>query len=192
MIVSLYDWKKFMTNPMAMAMNEDPINWSNIHAYSQGKYIASTFTEQKIGKDQKSQNISSMIFRQIGSFATQEIKSKVTDEIANYLDVAFEDICTADIACDLIVIVFEILKHFFVADDFGQNTPSSSAGLQAATFERMGLGGNIETVYVQLYDPYNFQNVNFFEYDNCTGQSLNFAAHNYTMDATTNTLTELD
>jgi hypothetical protein len=102
----------------------------------------------------------------------------------------FADACTADIACDLVIIVFDILKHFFIADDFAQNTPSSQAGQAAANFGHVGLGGNIETVYVQLYDPYNFQNVNYFEQDDCTGQSMNFAAHNYTIDATTATLTE--
>jgi|LakMenE01Jun11ns_1017448.scaffolds.fasta_scaffold9662710_1 hypothetical protein len=46
MIVSLYNWQEQLTNPVPLAMNSKEINFTNIHAYSQGKYIASTLTEQ--------------------------------------------------------------------------------------------------------------------------------------------------
>jgi hypothetical protein len=77
----------------------------------------------------------------------------------------FADACTsdkADKACNLVIIVFEIFKHFYEPADFAHNPPSGQAGQQAATFAYGNLNGYVETVYVQLYDPYNFQNVNFF------------------------------
>ena len=43
-------------------MNKDPINWTNIHAYNQGKYISSTFTKQKYNNQTSKSQIGSMIF----------------------------------------------------------------------------------------------------------------------------------
>ena len=99
-------------------------------------------------------------------------------------------VCEASGVCLVVECVVEVLWHFFVADDFAQNTPSSQAGQLSAIYEHLGLGGNINTIYVQLYDTYNFQAVNIFENDGCAGQSLNFASHNYTMNYTSDYLSE--
>lgn len=50
----------------------------------------------------------------------------------------------------------------------------------------LGLGGNVNSVTVQLYDPYNFPAVNLFENDGCTGQSMAFGVRNFTVSGPTN------
>jgi hypothetical protein len=53
--------------------------------------------------------------------------------------------------------------------DLFQNTPSSISGNNTQEYPDLGLGGNVNSVTVQLYDPYNFPAVNLFEDDGCVG-----------------------
>jgi len=50
----------------------------------------------------------------------------------------------------------------------------------------VGLGGNVNSVTLQLYDPYNFPAVNLFEYDGCTGQSGAYGVRNFTVSGPSN------
>jgi len=48
MLVSIYDYEFFMTNFTTLLTYENNgIDFSDIHSYSQGKYITSAFSENK-------------------------------------------------------------------------------------------------------------------------------------------------
>ncbi len=70
--------------------------------------------------------------------------------------------------------------------DLFQNTPSSISGYNTQSYPDLGLGGNVNSVTVQLYDPYNFPAVNLFEDDGCTGQSMAFGVRNFTVSGPSN------
>jgi hypothetical protein len=66
--------------------------------------------------------------------------------------------------CGLVRFFSDISSGFW---DLFQNTPSSSSGLNEQSYEMVGLGGNVNSVTIQLYDPYNFPAVNLFESSGC-------------------------
>jgi len=60
--------------------------------------------------------------------------------------------------------------------DLTQNTPSSQSGVSSTWFDVTGLGGNINTAYVQFYDPYNYPAATFFEDSNCARESTSYGS----------------
>jgi hypothetical protein len=68
--------------------------------------------------------------------------------------------------CKIVKFFSQITSGFW---DVTQDTPSSCSGECSAQFEHIGLGGNVNSVAVQFYDPYNFPAVSIFEYDYCGG-----------------------
>jgi len=67
--------------------------------------------------------------------------------------------------------------------DVSQNMPSSQSGLSQTFFQHKGLGSNIESLFMQAYDPYNFPAANLYEWDNCEGESASFGVRNFTIKA---------
>lgn len=74
--------------------------------------------------------------------------------------------------------------------DLDQKTPSSQSGPQTTWFKHPGLGGDINTLYVNLYDPYNYPAVTIFEWDSCHGESQSLGARNFTYYPSDGSVTE--
>lgn len=113
---------------------------------------------------------------------------KLIADVASYaLSGIVSDACEA-VKAEYHIPVCKIVKFFSqITDgfwDLGQNTPSSCSGECSAEFGDVGLGGNINSVAVQFYDPYNFPAVSIFENDYCAGQSTSFGVRNFTVIGT--------
>jgi len=176
MLVSLYDSAYLVEHETIMT---NMIGYSNIHAYMQGKYIQSMLTETKTEEK---------VIGHIASFAMSQATKQATKEIARI------GLCdTLEVAADGVPVCG--IVHFLAwcwnnLWDLNQNTPSSQSGYLQTYFEHNGLGGNINTVFVQLYDPYNYPAVTLYEWDSCEGESSSIGVRNFTYNSETNTVTE--
>jgi hypothetical protein len=109
-------------------------------------------------------------------------------EIASYAwNQAGGDICDTITDASDGVPVCKVIKFFTAWTngfwDLLQNTPSSQSGLFTNTFDHIGLGGNINSVGIQLYDPYNAPVITLFEDDYCQGESGAFNTRDFTYEA---------
>lgn len=82
--------------------------------------------------------------------------------------------------CGTVKVLYAVATHMW---DLSQNTPSSQSGLSQTFFQHKGLGGDVESVFMQLYDPYNFPAANLYEWDNCEGESTSLGVRNFTQYA---------
>ena len=105
----------------------------------------------------------------VASYAIKGIVESACEAVKEYVHVP---------VCKVVKFFSEITSFFW--DEF-QNTPSSQSGNLTASYNDLGLGGNINSVTVQLYDLYNFPAVTLFEYANCTVQSQSFGVRNFTV-----------
>lgn len=82
--------------------------------------------------------------------------------------------------CGTVKILYAVSTHMW---DLAQNTPSSQSGASQTFFQHKGLGGDIESVFLQMYDPYNFPAANLYEWDSCQGESASLGVRNFTVNA---------
>lgn len=146
------------------------IDFSDIHSLSQGKYVT-----VGISQDEPDQSTAQESIKNLASYAKQEAKGFVCD--------AAEAAAEGFPVCGTIKFFTDMTSGFW---DLFQDTSSSISGNYTMSYPDLGTGGNVNSVTMQLYDPYNFPAVNLFEGDGCTGQSMAFGVRNFTVSGTTN------
>jgi hypothetical protein len=172
MIISLFNPKYFFEHE-TLLMNE--LKYDDVHAYMQGKFLQSMFSENKLTQDQ-----SESIMGHVSSFGVHEVEgvmeAKAKAEAEKDLGDAGKAILQRGFCeamrvqaggfpvCGTVKILYSVCTHMW---DLAQNTPSSQSGWSQTFFEHKGLGGDVETVFMQLYDPYNFPAANLYEWDSC-------------------------
>jgi len=115
----------------------------------------------------------------VASYALSEV-----DSYGNPVEDAKMVACaaiSAEVAGLPVCAATEFLLSFIDShSDWSQNSPSSQAGEWHAALDDRGLGGNINTVALQFYDPFNLPSVTIYESSGCTGSSTTFGIRNYT------------
>lgn len=109
------------------------------------------FTEAKAEQTAVQQAVSS-----VASYAMNEVEQDACE--------ALTDAADGIPVCRIVKFIASVTGDFF---DLFQNTPSSQSGEISTNYDDVGLGGNINTAYVQFYDPYNYPAATFFEDDDC-------------------------
>lgn len=171
-ILSLYNPKYLMDNE-TLNMLGNGLDFHNVHAYMQGKYIMTYMTETKTDQSDKSKAIDSA-----ASFAVTEAEDEAKSEAEDMGGCAAMEAAAGGFpVCGTLKFIHDIFKSLF--PNFSQNNPSSQAGKHSTYFDHRGLGGNINTIVMQMYDPYNFPSVTIWEWDDCEGESATYGVRSF-------------
>merc|ERR1712194_346359 len=133
MVVSLYDAAYLVEHETIMT---NMINYHNIHAYMQGKYIQSLFTETKTKEK---------VTGHIASFAMKQATKQATKEIARIG--LCDTLMTAADGIPVCGVVKFLAWAWNNLWNLNQSAPSSQSVYLQSCFDHKGLGGYINTVF---------------------------------------------
>ena len=122
--MTLYDYDAYISDAEPLYLYDwsttSGFKDSNIHSYSQGKYIQSVFNETKVGETWFQHYESA-----VASYAITKVESAACDALKDAAISYTFKITDGIPVCKIVKFVAKVTGNFW---DLGQNTPSSQAG----------------------------------------------------------------
>ena len=138
LLISLYSFDSYISAAQTLDLYDWGSEDTNMHSYSQGKYIESMFSENKTGQKSGDSKIQQ---------ATQAVASYAIQKVEQDACLAVQTEAAGVPVCKVIKFIASFSSFF---DDLMDNAPSGQSGEIISTFPHEGLGGNIYEALVQF------------------------------------------